>query len=40
MILERRGFVEGDPKADWSNLIGLSAKQLSERANLAHKNRK
>ena len=46
MILERRKFIETNPKADWSILIGgtLSKKQLtkklSERAKKAHRTRK
>ena len=40
MILERREFWKNDPKADWSNLFGLSQKQLSARARKAHKTRK
>jgi len=40
MILERREFWKKDPKADWSNLFGLSQKQLSARAKKAHNTRK
>ena len=46
MILERRKFVESNPKADWSILIGgtLSKeeyeKMLSERAKKAHRTMK
>lgn len=46
MVLDRRKFIETNPKADWSILIGgtLSkeqlAKKLSERAKKAHRTRK
>jgi hypothetical protein len=39
MILRRRKFMESFPEADWSNLFGLSKKELSARANKAWKNR-
>ena len=39
MILRRRKFMESFPKADWSNLFGLSKKELSARANKAWENR-
>jgi len=40
MILERRKFVERDPKADWSILIGKTKEELSKIAKKAVVTRK
>lgn len=40
MILARRKFVETNPKADWSILIGKTKEELSEIANRAVATRK